>query len=198
MDGGNEIILANRPNNKQIICISNNDIPVKIPSHPYYLVNRSVLCNCSIEADNHYLLESIAACDNSKRNSKLAMYFMINTAFSNYLDMFPNSTESLQVLLIETELHTNKSYLLTCIFQAWTETLLHMSTNLKDFINRYTMRKEIFDLQERHESTILNTNKNFFSNNHIMDIFMFISSIISLTTTTLTIYLFVSIRKLEC
>ena len=76
--GGNEIILAHRPHNKHIICTINNDIPVKIPSHPYVLVNRSVLCNCGIEADNHYLLQSLAAWDNA--NSKLIMYFMINTA----------------------------------------------------------------------------------------------------------------------
>ena len=48
LDGGNEIILANWPNDKHIICTTNNDIPVKIPSHPYVLVNRSVLCNCVI------------------------------------------------------------------------------------------------------------------------------------------------------
>ena len=29
------------------------------------------------------------------------MYFTINTAFANYLDMFPNFTESLQILLIQ-------------------------------------------------------------------------------------------------
>ena len=49
LNGGNEIILANWPNDKHIICNINNDIPVRIPSHPYTLVNRSVLCNCSIE-----------------------------------------------------------------------------------------------------------------------------------------------------
>ena len=59
------------------------------------------------------------------------------------------------------------------------------------------MRKEIFDLQERHESTILNTSKNFFSNNHIVDIFMFISSIILLTSTTLTIYLLCKHKKIR-
>ena len=56
LDGADEIILANWPNEKHIICNTNNDIPVKIPSHSYVLVNRSVLCNCSIEADNHCLL----------------------------------------------------------------------------------------------------------------------------------------------
>ena len=61
LDGGDEIILANWPNDKHIICNMNNDIPVKNPSHPYVLVNRIILCNCGIEVDYHYLLESLAA-----------------------------------------------------------------------------------------------------------------------------------------
>ena len=64
LDGGDEIVLANWANDKYIICNINNDIPIRNPSHPYVLVNRSVLCNCGIEADNHHLLESIATCDN--------------------------------------------------------------------------------------------------------------------------------------
>ena len=79
LDGGNEVILVNWPNDKHIICNINNDIPVKIPSHPYVLVNRSGLCNFGIEVDNHFLLESLAACENA--NSKLTMYFTVNTAF---------------------------------------------------------------------------------------------------------------------
>ena len=75
--------------------------------------------------------------------------------------------------------------------------LLNAPTNFKDFINRYTKNKEIFDLQERHETTILNTDKNFFSNNHILDIFMFISAIISLISTTLTIYLLCKQKKIR-
>ena len=51
-------------------------------------VNRSVLCNCGIEVENHFLLESLAACQDT--NSKLTMYFMANTAFVNYLEKFPN------------------------------------------------------------------------------------------------------------
>ena len=54
LDGGDEIVLANWPNDKHIICNVNNDIPVKIPSHPYVLVNRSILCNCGIEADQSF------------------------------------------------------------------------------------------------------------------------------------------------
>ena len=96
LDGGDEIVLANWPNDKHIIWNINNDIPVKIPRHPYVSVNRSILCNCSIEADNHYLLESIATCDN--RDSKQVMYFTINTPFVNYLDMFPSLTDLHQLI----------------------------------------------------------------------------------------------------
>ena len=59
--GGDEIIVVNWPNDKHIICTINND-RIRVPSHPYVLVNRSVLCNCGIEADNHYFLDSLAAC----------------------------------------------------------------------------------------------------------------------------------------
>ena len=136
---------------------TNNDIPVKILSHPYVLVNRSVLCNCGIEADNHYLLESLAACDN--RNSKLTMYLTINTAFADYLEMFPNFTESLQLLLIKNRTTYEQIVPVYLSIPGFDKTLLHASTNLKDFINSYTKKKEIFDWQERHETTILNTSK---------------------------------------
>ena len=46
LDRGDEIVLANWPNDKHIICNINNDILIKILSHPYDLLNRSVLCNC--------------------------------------------------------------------------------------------------------------------------------------------------------
>ena len=130
LDGGDKIILGNLPNDKHMICNVNNDIPVKIPSHPYVLVNRSVLCNCGIEANNHYLLESIAACDN--RISKLVMYFTINMAFANYLDMFPNLTDSFQLIkdrtMYEQPLPINLS------IPDFDRSLLHAPTNLENFV----------------------------------------------------------------
>ena len=96
LDGGEEIVLANWPNDKHLICNINNDIPIKIPSHPYVLVNRSILCNCSIKADNHHLLESVTACNN--KITKLVMYFTINLVFTNHLDMLPNMTDSLSLI----------------------------------------------------------------------------------------------------
>ena len=92
LDRGNEIIVENWPHDRYFISNMNNGIPVKIPSHPYVLVNRSVLCNCGIEVENNFLLESLAACHDA--NSKLVIY--LNTTFVNYLDSFDNLTDSLK------------------------------------------------------------------------------------------------------
>ena len=96
LDRGNEIILANCPDDKHIICSINNDVPIKIPSHPYVLVNRSMLCNCGIEAENIFLLESLATCHDADTN--LVTYFTVNTAFVKYIDQF-NLTEELTPIL---------------------------------------------------------------------------------------------------
>ena len=62
-----------------MVCMVNNDVPVNIPSYPNVLLNRSILCNCDIEAENNFLLESLAVCHDS--TSDLVMYFTVNMAF---------------------------------------------------------------------------------------------------------------------
>ena len=57
--------------------------------------------------------------------------------------------------------------------------------------------REIFDLKERHDNMALITKKNFFADNYVIDISMFIAAIISLLATTLTIYLLCKHKKLR-
>ena len=196
MDGGNEIILANWPTNKHIICSINNDIPIEIPSHPYILVNRSVLCNCGIEAENNYLLKSLAACHDS--NSKLIMYFTINNAFTNYLNEFHLTEE------IEIPVFTNKStseinlpvFLNRTKFD---ELLSSAPLILKEYIAQYKQDKEFFDLKERHDIDKLEkefVNKNFF-NSQVVKIFKFVVAIISIIATVVTIYAICKHNKLR-
>ena len=78
------------------MCSYNNSIPINIPSHPYVLLNRSILCNCDVEADSNFLLELLAACKNSE--TELVMYFTVNLAFVNYFD---NLVESLDVPILK-------------------------------------------------------------------------------------------------
>ena len=187
MNGGDEIILDNWPNDKHIICNVNNDIPVKIPSQPYVLVNRSILCNCGIEADSHHLLESLAACDS--KQSKLIMYFTINLAFFNFLELIPNMTE--HKALNRDKMLKEQPLPVYINISCYDTTLTDRTTKLKEFIHNYIHNnnvKEIFDLQRRHTRHTFLPNKNFFLNK-IVNIFTFTSSIISIITVTLVIYL---------
>ena len=79
LDCRHQIVLANWPSYKKIMCSYNKNIPINIPSQPYVLLNRSILCNCDIEAESNFLLESLAACVNSETD--LVMYFTVNLGF---------------------------------------------------------------------------------------------------------------------
>ena len=57
-----------------------------------------VLCNCRIEAENNFILESLAACHNVECG--LVMYFMVITAFINYLESLGNLTDSLKLPIL--------------------------------------------------------------------------------------------------
>ena len=85
LDGGFQIILTNWPNYRKIICLHNNNIPINIPGHPYVLMNQSILCNCDIEAESNFLLESLAACEGSEAKTDLEMHFTVNLSFCELL-----------------------------------------------------------------------------------------------------------------
>ena len=86
LDGGFQIILANWLSYRKIMCSHNNSIPINIPGHPYILMNRSILCNCDVEAESNFLLESLAVCKGSETKTDIEMHFTINLAFVNYFD----------------------------------------------------------------------------------------------------------------
>ena len=49
-------------------------------------MNRSILCNCDVEGESNFLLESLAACKDSETKTNLEMHFTINLAFVNYFN----------------------------------------------------------------------------------------------------------------
>ena len=133
LDGGKQIILANWPIYKRIICTYNNSIPVNIPSHPYILLDRNILCNCDIEAESNFLLESLAACDENEKPD-LEMYFMVNLAFVDYLEQINEN--------ITTSINRNWTIAKQPIpisldsFQVGSK-LVHAPIMLKDFMEQY-------------------------------------------------------------
>ena len=49
-------------------------------------MSRSILCNCDIEAESNFLLESLAACEGPNAKTDLEMHFTVNLAFMNYFN----------------------------------------------------------------------------------------------------------------
>ena len=135
LDGGDEIILANWPNDKHTICNVNNDI------HLYSQNSQSPLCfgkqkcpvQSSIEADSHHLLESLAAYDS--KQLKLIMYFTINLAFSNYVELMPNMTE--HKTLNRDKTITEQPLPIYINISCYDTTLSGRSSKLKEFIHNY-------------------------------------------------------------
>ena len=140
LDSGNKIILTNWPDDKHIICTINNDIPNKIPSHPYILVNRSMLCNCGIEAENNFLLESLAICHDA--NINLVMYFTVNTAFTNNINQF-NLTKELKFPILTNK--TTAEYILSIFLNnsGFDNSLFSAPQTLKEYISHYKHQKKI-------------------------------------------------------
>ena len=96
----------------------------------------SVLCNCDIDMENHFLLESLVACQGI--NSKLVMYFTVNTAFINNLDQFPNLTESLEFPIIKNKTTLEQVLPISLNISKFDSTFLTVSSDLKEVIHQYT------------------------------------------------------------
>ena len=131
------MILANWPNTKYVICNDNHNFSVKIPSHPYVLLKRSVLCNCAIEAENNFLLESIAVCPG--KPSALTMYYTVNTAFMNYFDSLIENSEIDKVDMHISQNWTTKEqvFLISLQTSEFDTNLSRAPKTLKDLARQY-------------------------------------------------------------
>ena len=77
--------------------------------------------------------------------------------------------------------------------------MIHYYT-LKEYIDQYKHDLEVFDLKERHDIGELDiefANKNFFTNNFIVDIFVFVIVIILVINTVIIIYAICKHNKLR-
>ena len=145
LDGGFQIILAIWPNYRKIMCSHNNNIPIDIPGHPYFLMNQSILCNCDIEAESNFLLESLAARKGPEAKIDLEMHFTVNLAFVNYFEdileklgkkILLNWTTQEQILPISLktfEINLN---------------LINAPKTLRDLAVHYRNKKNILDKKE--------------------------------------------------
>ena len=130
---------------------------------------------------------------------KLIMYFSINITFTNYINEF-NLTEELEAPILTNKTISEYTLLVFLNKSMFNNTLLSVPLTLKEYIDEYKHNLEIFDLKERYyidELDIEFMNKNFFTNNFIVDIFVFVIAIILVITTIIIIYAICKHNKLR-
>ena len=195
LDGGHEIVLANWPSFKRIVCSTHNNIPIEIPSHPYVLLNRTILCNCIIEAENNFLLKSIAACDPDGNGADLKMYFVANMAFLNYFEELINTLEAPFLHNITTHEHILPISLESEDFD---KELLTAPETLRELVKNYKKRKLNFDKQhetlDKEDEIIIETS---ILNHLASKIFIFIMAIILLIIVLIVIMLIFKGEKMQ-
>ena len=145
LDGGFQIILANWPNYRKIMCLHNNNIPINILGHPYVLMNQSILCNYDIEAESNFLLESLAACEGPDTKTDLEMHFTVNLAFVNYFE------DILEELGKHISLNwATQEQILPILLETFeiSPNLINAPKTLRDLAIRYRNKKNILDKKE--------------------------------------------------
>ena len=186
LDGGHEIILANWPNTKHVICNDNHNIPIKIPSHLYVLLKRTILCNCGIEVEDNFLLESITAFPG--KQSALTMYYTVNTAFMHYFDSL---TDDLETHISQNWTTQEQVFPISLQMFEFDSKLLKAPKTLKDLVYQYKQKGQILNKRENNNS------KHSFFNNLIMDVFLFIAPILSMTATAAIVQIVCKHAKLK-
>ena len=189
-DGGQQIILMNWSSYKRIICTHNNNIPVNIPSHPYVLLDRNILCNCDIEAESNFLLESVVACKKLEKPD-LEIHFTVNLALVDYLDQL---NETIDTPIIRN--WTNHKQILPISLESFemNSSLLQAPKTLREFVSQYKNKRKLMDIQEKQ---IKNSNLKTFISSFITDALLFVAALLTVIITFITIYILSGQPKLK-
>ena len=104
---------------------------------------------------------------------------MVNTVYVNYLDQIDNMTELHEFLFLKNMSTFEQTLPIFLDISKFDTSLLMAPKTLKDFIHQYKCKKEFFELEERNDNMDENLpNKNVFSKNFIVNVFLFIAAII--------------------
>ena len=195
LDGGFQIILANWPNYRKIMCSHNNNIPINIPGHPYVLMNQSILCNCDIEAESNFLLESLAACEGPETKTDLEMHFTVNLAFVNY---FKNMMEESGKAISQN--WTTQEQILPISLKTFEidPKLINAPKTLRELVIQYKSKKNVLNKNEKDlEKPETNTRFQSFLNSFLANVLIFTAMLITLIITLIIMYMLYGQSKLK-
>ena len=191
LDGGQNIILANWPTYKRLICTYNNNIPVNIPSHPYVLLDRNILCNCDVEAEDNFLLESLATCGENNIQ-KLEMFFTVNLAFLDHLENLP---EVLDTPIDRNWMHEKQMLSLSLESFEINSSLLQAPKTLKGYIQQ--LQEHSKKLHVNVSPHMTKSNIKGFISSFIADIIDFVVALLTIITALVVIYIVTRHSKLK-
>ena len=100
LDGGSKIVLANMLNDKRLICTYDQGLAKPLPSSPYVLVDRRILCHCHIQSGLTYVLKNIGSCNSTEQP---VLYYTVNLAFVNYFSSFLTGKTEIPINPIQNE-----------------------------------------------------------------------------------------------
>ena len=158
-------------------------------------MNRSILCNCDVEAKSNFLLESLAACKCSETKTDLEMYFTINLAFVNYFD---DTIEELGIPILRN--WTTKEQILSLSIETFqfSPSLLNAPKTLQDLAVQYQNKRNILDKKEQElEKPEENSKFKSFPNSFLADILLFTAALVTLIIMLVIIYVMYGQSKLK-
>ena len=177
------------------MCSHNNNILINIPGHPYILINQSILCNCDIEAESNFLLESLAACDSPVTKTDLEMHFTVILAFVNYFDDMVDELEK-QISLN----WTTQKQILPISLETFeiSPNLINALKTLQDLVIQYRNKKNILDKKELNlDKPEDNSKFQSFLNSFLADVLIFTATLITLIITLIIMYILYRQSKLK-
>ena len=154
------------------------------------------MCNCDIEAESNFLLESLAACIGPDAKTDLEMHFTVNLAFMNYFnDILENLGK--QILLN----WTTREQILPISLETFeiSPHLINAPKTLQDLVVRYRDKKNILDKKEQNSDRPKESDSRFqsFLNSFIADVLIFTAALIMLIIMLIIIYVLYGQSKLK-
>ena len=152
------------------------------------LLDRNILCNCDIKAENNFLLESLAAC-NEHVKPDLEMYFTVNLAFMDYLEQL---NETLTTPINRNWTNAKQPIPISLDSFPINPKLMHAPIMLKDFMEQYQENKMMIIRQDNPKSKFRE-----FINSFLVNMLIFIAAILTVFLVLKIIYVLTGQSKLK-
>ena len=153
------------------------------------------MCNCNIEAESNFLLESLAACEGSETKTDLKMHFTLNLAFVNYFD---NMMEEFGIPVSQN--WTTQEQILPLSLETFeiNPNLLNALKTLQELAIQYQNTRNTLNKKEQELDNPENISKfRSFPNSFLADVLVFTAALITLIITLVIIYVMYRQSKLK-